>query len=618
MLKKDLKLLDVFCLAAGAMISSGLFVLPGIAFEKAGPAVILAYGLASLFIIPAMLSQAELSTAMPKAGGSYFFIERALGPLMGTYAGFLNWLSIALKAGFALIGIGTVGAQFLPFPQVFAIKLVAIVGCIIFTIVNLVSVKSVGKLQTLLVFALLGILILHSFAGFRVIEDAAFKPFFTADIQTLFAVAGMIFVSFGGLTKVASVGEEVRNPGHNLPKGMFLAFGVVSFLYLVVVTITVGTVEADQLAASLLPIALSAENIFGNWGLIAIETASLLAFITTANAGILSASRSPLAMSRDGLVPEALSNTSKRFHTPHTSILLTSGFIIAVIAVLSIEDLVKTASTIMILMFIGVNVAVIVMRSSKLQSYQPVYRAPLYPWLQIISIILYVFLIFEMGLVPLLLTGAFGILAGAWYIGYVWRKIDRESAFVYLVKSVTSKDIHRSNLEDELRHISLERGGVELDRFDHLVQECTILDIEESISAQELFHRMAAELSPRLNLSEEFLYEAFIKRERESSTMVHPGLAIPHVIVEGEKVFDILLVRCKEGAIFSELHQPVTTIITLIGSRDERNYHLRALMSIAHLVENPQFAEGWKNARNVEQLRDVMLLSRPRKDSQTD
>lgn len=613
MLNKSLTRLSVFCLASGAMISSGLFVLPGIAFELAGPAVILAYALASVFVIPAMISMAELATAMPKSGGSYFFVERSLGPLMGTFAGFLNWLSIALKAGFALVGIGTVGALFLPLPMELGIKVVAIGGCLVFTVINLFTVKGVSKLQTALVFALLAILVVHCTVGFTRVESAAYTPFMTVDFETLFAVAGMIFVSFGGLTKVASVGEEVQNPGKNLPQGMFAAFGVVSLLYILAIIVTVGTVPAEELSGSLIPVALSAERIFGPWGIRIVEVASLLAFITTANAGILSASRSPMAMSKDGLLPQALSKTNKRFNTPHTSILLTSGFIILVIALLSIEDLIKTASTMMILMFILVNVAVIVMRSSKLQSYQPVFRSPLYPWMQIFAIILYHFLIFEMGFVPLLITFGFGVLTMLWFLAYVWRKIDRESAFVYLVKGITSKDIARSDLEDELLHISLERSGTEADRFDHLVRDCEILDIEESISAKELFTRMSEVLAGRLDLDKGEMFDSFIKRERESSTVIQPGLAIPHVIVEGNHVFDILLVRCKEGIVFSELHQPVTTVIALVGSKDERNFHLRALMHIAHLVQNPKFESGWQGARNAEQLRDVVLLSRQRK-----
>ena len=80
-LRKDLGLFDVFCIASGAMISSGLFILPGLAYAKAGPAVVVAYIIASLLVIPAMLSKAELATAMPKAGGTYFYIDRSMGPL---------------------------------------------------------------------------------------------------------------------------------------------------------------------------------------------------------------------------------------------------------------------------------------------------------------------------------------------------------------------------------------------------------------------------------------------------------------------------------------------------------------------------------------------------------
>lgn len=88
-LRRELNLLDVFCVATGAMISSGLFILPGLAFSRAGPAVVLSYILAGVFCIPALLSKAELTTAMPKAGGDYFYIMRGFGPLLGTVAGFI-------------------------------------------------------------------------------------------------------------------------------------------------------------------------------------------------------------------------------------------------------------------------------------------------------------------------------------------------------------------------------------------------------------------------------------------------------------------------------------------------------------------------------------------------
>ncbi len=609
MLKKELGLLDVFCIATGAMISSGLFVLPGLAFAIAGPGMILAYVLAGVLMIPAMLSQAELATAMPKSGGSYFFVERSLGPAVGTVAGLANWLSIMLKATFALIGIGALSALLFPGLGEWGVKLVAITACIVFALMNVFSVKKTGRLQSVMVLGLLAILVLFVVKGLGAVEGSRCLPFMPSGLQSVFAVAGMVFVSFGGLTKVVDVSEEVRNPQRNLPLGMFLAFATVNVLYGLVAFIVVGTVDAERLAGSLVPVNLSASVTMGWAGDILITMAALLAFATTANAGILSASRSPMAMSRDGLLPERLSRTSARFGTPHVTIGISVAFIVLVIATLTVDVLVKTASTMMIVMFVMVNVSVIVMRSSGLQSYRPSFRAPLFPWLQVAAIVAYGFLILEMGFVPLLLTGAFALASLGWYVGYVSRRVERESAIVYMVRNIASRAIGRIGLEEELRRIGLERDGVELDRFDDLVQKCAILDIDESIPAKELFRRVSEALAPRLNLDAKTLYELFLAREKESSTVLEPGLAIPHVVVQGEGLFDLLLVRCKKGVVFSELHPPVERVFVLIGSPDERNYHLRALMTIAHIVQEPDFQARWAGARNTEQLRDVVLLS---------
>ena len=113
-LKRELGLLAVFCIASGAMISSGLFILPAIVFLRVGPATLMVYVLAGIFMLPSILSKIELATAMPKSGGSYFFIERSMGPLPGTLTGLANWLSISLKTAFALVGIGAFITLFYP------------------------------------------------------------------------------------------------------------------------------------------------------------------------------------------------------------------------------------------------------------------------------------------------------------------------------------------------------------------------------------------------------------------------------------------------------------------------------------------------------------------------
>ncbi len=620
-LKRTLGFPGVFSVAAGAMISSGLFVLPGIVFAEAGPAVIIAYALAGLTIVPVMQAQAELCTAMPQAGGSYFFIERSLGPLAGLFAGFAGWLAVSLKAAFALVGIGAL-AQLafgldtqLGLDKEMTIKLVAVPATLFFGVINTVSTKHAGRLQAVLVIGLLGALVLYVIRGVPEVEVARLSPFAPHGILPILSATGMVFVSFGGLTKVAAVAEEVKDPKRNIPLGMFAAFFVVCSLYVLIVFITVGVVPARFLEKTLAPLSLGADQTMGTVGIILIDVGAILAFATTANSGILAASRSPMAMGRDGLLPEFFTNTNKRFGTPHRSIIVTTFFIMVIICFLNIGDLVKMASTVMIITFILVNFSLVIMRFSGIQNYRPSYRAPLAPWLQIIALIIYAFFIVSMGAKPLILTGAFTLIALLWYVFYVHRKIERESAIVYLVRQVISGDIRRTGLEEELKKITIERDQISLDRFDRLVKDAEVVDLDEEVGAKEYFEIISKRLGQRLDIEKDYLYDKFIHREHESSTVVKPGVAIPHVIVEGEGIFFLLLTRAKKGIVFSELNEPVHTAFVLIGSRDERNFHLRALMNIAQVVEDADFEERWRAAPGEEGLKDLILLTKRRRDS---
>jgi mannitol/fructose-specific phosphotransferase system IIA component (Ntr-type) len=118
-----------------------------------------------------------------------------------------------------------------------------------------------------------------------------------------------------------------------------------------------------------------------------------------------------------------------------------------------------------------------------------------------------------------------------------------------------------------------------------------------------------------MNIAPEELLKLFLERENQSSTVIRPGLAIPHVIIPGEQLFQIVLVRCCQGIVFPLADQPVHTMFVLIGSLDERNYHLRALMAIAQVAQEPNFEKRWLGARDCEALRDVVLLSGRKRDS---
>jgi len=613
-LKKELGLLGVFSIAAGAMISSGLFVLPGLAYAKSGPAMILAYLLASVLILPSLFAQAELVTAMPKSGGTYFYIERSLGPVFGTFGGLANWFSLSLKSAFALVGIGAFAVMLKPDISIFEIKLIAVFACIFFTALNIVSVKVTGKVQVILVFILISILVLYIGRGFISTHPDNYVPFMPKGLWSVVSTAGLVFVSFGGLTKIASVAEEVKNPSKNIPLGMMLAFFIVTFLYALSVGVTVGIVNGKELSGSLIPLSLGAGKLTGNAGSILLAVAAITAFITTANSGILTASRSPLAMSRDQLLPDIFSGLHKKFNTPYVSILITSVFMVLVIVFLSIEDLVKTASTLMIILFTMVNLSVIIMRESKIQNYRPQFKVPLYPVTPILALTSYVFLLFEMGTVPLLSSVLFFVIGWISYMLYSRPRVKRTSAIMHIVERVTAKELRTKTLEEELKKIVIERDEIVEDRFDRIIKKCEVLDFDDTMEINTVFQRLSHVLSKRVSVDPELLHSLFIDREKQSCTVIKPGLAIPHVIIPGQNQFDVVLVRAKKGIRFPSKDEPVKTMFVLVGTIDGRNFHLRALMSIAQIVQEPGFEKRWMNARSSDELKDVILLSNRKRD----
>jgi len=619
-LKKQLGLPDVFAVAAGAMISSGLFVLPAIAYAKVGPAVILSYFFASILIIPSVLSKAELATAMPRAGGTYFYIERSFGTVWGLFGGLAGWFSLALKSAFAVVGIAILIEVVLQmvFPAQLSqwhLKTIAAVCCLGFTVLNIISVKHTGRFQVWLVALLLAILALFVILGAEAVEAVRYKGFLEKGWLAVFANAGLVFISFGGLTKVASIAEEVKHPGKNLPLGMILAWLVVSIFYITVITIVVGVVNADELADSYTPISLAAGKFMGTAGFAILGLAAIAAFVTTANGGILAASRSPMAMSRDRLLPQSISHISERFKTPHISILLTGGFMIAAIVCLDIEVLVKTASTLMIILFILDNASVIIMRESRIQSYRPKFKSPLYPYIHILAIIAYGALVVDMGKVPLLTCAGFIVLSAIWFRLYVSRRVSRASAVMHIVERVTDRQLKTVTLENELRDILLERDNIIEDRFDKLIRECQILDIAGRRPAEQIFRRVSTILAERLGTDEYVLFEKFLHREAEGGTIIQPGFAIPHIVVEGEKKFDILLVRCRDGIDFPHAPDPVRIMFVLAGSKDQRNYHLRVLMAIAQIAQEKNFEQRWLTARDTGAIRNLILLSTRKRDT---
>ncbi|MDD5061001.1 MAG: amino acid permease [Candidatus Marinimicrobia bacterium] len=603
-LKRNLNFIEVFCIAAGTMISSGIFILPGMAFAKTGASVFLSYLFAGMLALTGTFSIVELTSAMPKAGGDYFFITRSLGPVLGTVSGLLSWFALSLKTAFAIIGIAEILYLFFGWN----LLLCAIATTVIFLLINIAGVKESGTFEVIIVMLLLGIILFFLLRGFPEIDILKFENFAPNGVSSIFTTAGFVFVAYGGLLKIASISEEVNSPKRNIPLGIFSALFVVTILYTLITMVTVGTAEPDTLRNSITPLADSAAVFLGNPGKILLTIAALLAFISTGNAGIMSASRYPFALSRDQLLPNFISRVNRRFHTPIMAIIVT-GVLIALSLLLHLEVLIKTASAVLIMTYILSQLSIIILRGSKIPNYRPSYRAPFFPWIQIISLILFIFLIFDMGLVVIMIAGGLILLGVVIYLIYGRRKFQQQYALLDFISRILNRNFASDNLNSELKQILSERDEIVFDRFDHLVNDAVYKDLDHCLNKDALFEVIAESLAEKTDLPRAEIFKLLQNREAESSTAITDFIAVPHIILEGKNLFEMAIVRCKKGIRFSDEHPAVRAVFVLAGSADERNFHLKALSAVAQISLQADFQKRWLTARDATQLRDLIHLS---------
>ena len=298
-LNREISAFGVFSIASGAMISSGIFILPGLAYSLVGPGLFISYFIAGILGLTGILSMIELSTAMPKAGGDYYYINKSFGPMLGSVSGFLGWFALSLKSAFAIFGITEILSLSMGVPPLLS----GLLLCILFVVLNIKGAKEAAAFQIGMVLMLLALMVVYIISGLPQVNRSYFDFSGGFDINTLFITSGFIFISFGGLLKVANISEEVKNPKRNLPLGMIGAIVVVTILYVLMIIVMTGTLEPELFKGSTTPVADSARITLGKPGYLIILVASTLAFFTTANAGIMAASRYPLALSEDRLIP---------------------------------------------------------------------------------------------------------------------------------------------------------------------------------------------------------------------------------------------------------------------------------------------------------------------------
>jgi mannitol/fructose-specific phosphotransferase system IIA component (Ntr-type) len=420
-----------------------------------------------------------------------------------------------------------------------------------------------------------------------------------------------------GLTKVASVAEEVRDPVRNLPLGMFLAFGTALVIYVVGTSIMVGVISAERLAldgGDLTPVATVAESLVGHWGAVLMTVGALLAFSSVANAGILSASRYPLAMGRDRLLPDVFSRLSRQTRTPFVAVYATVALVIAFVVVFNPMKIAKLASSFQLLMFAMSCTAVIVMRESRITSYDPGFRTPLYPWLQLAGIFAPLWLITRNGLLSVEFTGGLMLLGLVWYWYYARGRVDRRGAILHVFERLGTGADYR--IEHELRGHIKEKGLRPEDPFDAVVARSFVIDLTTESTFDDVTERAARMLSERIPMTAESISRQFLKGTLMGITPVARGIALPHFTAPIPQP-ELVLVRSSdpisvhhagagpEGDTSDD--DDVHALFFLVSPDGNPGQHLRILAQIATRIDEEGFFEEWERATTDRELKEVLL-----------
>jgi len=274
-----------------------------------------------------------------------------------------------------------------------------------------------------------------------------------------------------------------------------------------------------------------------------------------------------------------------------------------------LEGLVKTASTLVLLLFIFVNLSLIMMRESKLRYYRPSFRSPFYPWVQIAGIIGYGFLLIEMGIVPLIFVGCFILVGFLWYWFYARDKIWREYSLLHVVERVTGEKNTGYLLDEELREILIDRDDVTEKRFEDLLKKCEIVDVFKYERADKFAWLVANKLADKLDIDKNKLYDLIIKNESDSNVLIHPGISILSNIIGGRDKFEIVIVRSKKGIILFDDAAPVHAFFVVVATSEQHSFYMHSLMWIVQIAEETDFEKEWLNAKDADELRDIILSS---------
>ncbi len=429
-LSRNMGLFSVTMIGIGGMIGAGIFALTGIAAGVAGPAMILVFMLNGLLTLLTALAYAELSSAFPRAGGGYIWVREALGGLGGFMSGWMGWFAYVTAGALYAITFGHFAAELWQSAlgsgistHWLALGFMSLVVAL-FTALNFrgtseaVSTGNVITIAKLLILALLVLFGLAAMIGTPNISLRFLSNMLPHGVTGVLAAMGLTFIAFEGYEIIAQSGEEVINPGRNIPKAIFLSIGITVVVYVLVAIISIGAVHppagmtpsAYLGSEKVLAIVEVAQQVFP-WGIggMVLLISGLVATMSALNATTYSASRVSFAMARNDQLPEGLARVHPVLHTPTWAVIISGSLMLLAGWLLPLAQAASAASILFLLMFVQVNLALLRLRRTNSGAKRP-FRSPYQPYLAVIAI----FFNLAIAIYQIIYSPAAGIMAILW------------------------------------------------------------------------------------------------------------------------------------------------------------------------------------------------------------
>ena len=417
------------------MIGAGIFVFPGLAAGRVGPAASVSFAIGAVIALLVALPTSELATAMPESGGGYYFISRGLGALPGAIVGIGLVFGLTFATAFYLVGFGEyvvrilveAGAAETSGIAIGPVGVVSVAGIslgVALTVLSVFGTENTESLQNAVVGLLLAILVVFlSVSGLDALgvrggarTGAAFAPEGFVPVLT---TAALVFTSYLGFAQIATVAEDIVNPDRNLPLSMVGSVVLVGVLYIITLLIVGYTLPTDELLAlGETAIVAVADVYLGLAGVIVVLVGGLLATLSSANASILSASRALYGLSADRLAPSAAATVNREYGTPHFALAFVGGTTVALVAFGRTEVLAEVASFLHLVLYGLICFTLIVIRRRDPAWYSPSFRCPGYPAVPIVGGVASFALIAFMQPLSQALGVVISIVAIGWYLVY--------------------------------------------------------------------------------------------------------------------------------------------------------------------------------------------------------